>query len=124
KEPRMAVARSSAPDPALGDDASPVLVYARAMRTRTLLPVAAMLLLLSAPAFAKRDKIDCSKVSMTKLEPGWGNLPAALQKLPRGATLCGHAQGGETVFITSALDRDALEKFYAPLFASLGCKLT
>ena len=28
------------------------------------------------------------------------------------------------MFITSALDRDALEKFYAPLFASLGCKLT
>jgi hypothetical protein len=94
------------------------------MRTRPLLPVAAMLLLLSAPAFAKRDKIDCSKVSMTKLEPGWGKLPATLQKLPPGATLCGHPQAGGTVFITSALDRDALEKFYAPLFASLGCKLT
>lgn len=94
------------------------------MRTRSLLPVAVTLLLLSATALANRDKIDCSKVSMTKLEPGWGKLPAKLQKLPPGATLCGHPQDGETVFVTSALDRDALEKFYTPLFASLGCKLT
>jgi hypothetical protein len=94
------------------------------MRTRLLVPVAAMCLLLSAAAFAKRDKIDCAKVSVTKLEPGWGNLSAALQKLPPGATLCGHTQAEGTVFITSALDRDALEKFYAPLFASVGCKLT
>jgi hypothetical protein len=92
------------------------------MRKRPFFALATLCLLLSAPAFAKRDKIDCSKVSLTKLEPGWGKLPAALQKLPPGAKLCGHA--GETVFITSALDRDALEKFYAPLFASLGCKLT
>jgi len=94
------------------------------MRARALLSMAALGLLVAAPAFAKRDKIDCSKVSMTKLEPGWGKLPAKLQKLPPGATLCGHPAGGDTVFITSALDRDALEKFYTPLFASLGCKLT
>src|SRR5215467_16049630 len=85
--------------------------------------LATLCILLAAPAFAKRDKIDCSKVSMTKLQPGWGKLAPALQKLPPGATLCGNS-GGESVFITSELDRDALEKFYAPLFASLGCKLT
>jgi hypothetical protein len=83
----------------------------------------ASLCLLSAPAFAKRIKIDCAKVSVTKLEPGWGKLPPVLQKLPPGAKRCGTAGGGG-VFITSALDRNALEKFYKPLFASLGCKLT
>jgi len=93
------------------------------MRMRRSFTLATLCVLLAAPAFAKRDKIDCSKVSMTKLKPGWGNLAPALQKLPPGAELCGNA-GGDTVFITSALDRDALEKFYAPLFASLGCKLT
>jgi hypothetical protein len=93
------------------------------MRTRSSFALATLCVLLAAPAFAKRDKIDCSKVSITKLEPGWGKLAPALQKLPPGAKLCGN-DGGETVFITSALDRDALEKFYAPLFASLGCKLT
>jgi len=85
--------------------------------------VVATLCLLSVAALAERKKIDCSKVSMTKLEPGWGTLPRALQKLPPGATLCG-TPGGSSVFITSALNVEALEKFYAPLFASLGCKLT
>ena len=93
------------------------------MRMNPWLPVAALCLVVSFPAFAKRTKTDCSKVSMTKLKPGWGTLPAALQKLPPGATLCG-TPGGGGVFILSELDRDALEKFYAPLFASLGCKLT
>lgn len=93
------------------------------MRKHVFLAMATLCLLLFAPAFAaKRSKIECSKVSMTKLAPGWGKLPAALQKLPPGATLCGSS--GRTAFITSALDRNALEKFYAPLFASLGCKLT
>ena len=91
------------------------------MRKRPFFAVAVLCLVLSTPSFAERKKIDCSKVSLTKLDPGWGKLPAALQKLPPGATLCGNTGG--TVFITSALDRDALEKFYAPLFASLGCKL-
>jgi hypothetical protein len=93
------------------------------MCLRPSLALATLCLLVSGPAFAKRDKIDCSKVSATKLEPGWGKLAPALQKLPPGATLCGN-NGGQTVFITSALDSDALEKFYAPLFASVGCKLT
>src|SRR5262245_29076510 len=97
--------------------------YARAMRKRPFLVMAALCLLLSAPAVAERKKIDCSKVSMTKLEPGWGKLAPALQKLPPGAALCGNTGGG-SVFITSALGVAALEKFYAPLFASLGCKLT
>jgi len=57
------------------------------------------------------------------LEPGWGKLARALQKLPPGAVLCGNT-GGESVFITSELGVAALEKFYVPLFASLGCKLT
>jgi hypothetical protein len=95
--------------------------YARGMRIRSLL--ALVCLLVSALAFAKRSKTDCSKVSMTKLEPGWGKLDPALQKLPPGATLCGNAGGG-SVFVLSELDRAALEKFYAPLFASVGCKLT
>ena len=93
------------------------------MRLRPCFALAGLCLLLAAPAFAKRDKIDCSKVSMTKLQPGWGKLAPALQKLPPGAQLCGNT-GGESVFIASALERDALEKFYTPLFASLGCKLT
>ena len=92
------------------------------MNKRPCFAVATLCFLFSTSAFAERKKIDCSKVSLTKLESGWGTLPAALQKLPPGATLCGNTGG--TVFITSALDRDALEKFYAPLFASLGCKLT
>ena len=93
------------------------------MRKSPILVMATLCLLLAAPASAERKKIDCSKVSMTKLEPGWGKLAPALQKLPPGATLCGNA-GGSNVFITSALGVEALEKFYAPLFASLGCKLT
>jgi hypothetical protein len=92
------------------------------MVKRAFFALATLCLLWSVPAFAKRSKIACSKVSLTKLEPGWGKLPPVLQKLPPGATLCGNSGGGG-VFITSALDRNALEKFYAPLFASLGCKL-
>lgn len=93
------------------------------MRKRPFFIIAALCLLFAAPTFAERKKIDCSKVSMTKLEPGWGTLASALRKLPPGAVLCGNT-GGNNVFITSALGVDALEKFYAPLFASLGCKLT
>src|SRR5262245_34669309 len=93
-----------------------------AMRIGLLPLLACICLLAVSPAFAKRDKIECSKVSLTKLEPGWGKLPPVLQKLPPGATLCGAA--GETAFIASELDAQALEKFYAPLFAAVGCKLT
>src|SRR5215471_8112332 len=92
------------------------------MRMRLLLVLISVCLLDVTPALAKRDKTDCSKVSLTKLQPGWGKLPAGLQKLPPGATLCGTT--GETALITSELDRAALEKFYAPLFAALGCKLS
>jgi hypothetical protein len=78
--------------------------------------------LVASSAFAmKRSKIECSKISMTKLSPGWGRMPAALQKLPPGAALCG-MNAAEVPFITSELDAPALQKFYAPLFASLGCK--
>jgi len=107
----------------VANDVGAIVVYARAMRMRSSFTLATLCILLAAPAFAKRAKIDCSKVSMTKLEPGWGKLAPALQKLPPGAKLCGN-NGGQSVFITSALGPDALEKFYAPLFASLGCKLT
>ena len=93
------------------------------MRMQSLFVMATLCLLLSASALAERKKIDCSKVSMTKLEPGWGKLAPELQKLPPGAALCGNT-GGSSVFITSALGVTALEKFYAPLFASVGCKLT
>lgn len=94
------------------------------MRIRALFALTTLCLVIpAASAFAGRKKIDCAKVSLTKLAPGWGKLRPALQKLPPGAKLCGNTGGG-SVFITSALDRKALEKFYAPLFASLGCKLT
>src|SRR5215470_17649661 len=74
------------------------------------------------PAFAaKRSKIECSKVSLNKLKPGWGHIPPALQKLPPGASLCG-VNAADVAFIVSELDAPALEKFYAPLFASVGCK--
>ena len=90
------------------------------MRMTVLVVVCA---LVAAPsAFAmKRDKIECAKVSITKLTPGWGRIPAALQKLPPGAKLCG-VNAAQVAFITSELDAPALEKFYAPLLASLGCK--
>jgi len=86
----------------------------------TLLVVGCVLLASSAFAM-KRDKIECSKVSLTKLAPGWGGIPAALQKLPPGASLCG-VNAAQVAFIVSALDAPALQKFYEPLFASLGCK--
>ena len=55
------------------------------------------------------------------IQPGWGKIPAALQKLPAGAALCG-TNGVDVAFITSELEAPELEKFYAPLFASVGCK--
>jgi hypothetical protein len=84
---------------------------------------AATCVLVSLPALAKpkRDKIDCAKASLTKLEPGWGKIPAALQKLPPGASLCG-VTVAETAVVLSDIDSKALEKFYAPLFATVGCK--
>jgi hypothetical protein len=78
-------------------------------------------LLASSALAAKRSKIECSKVSMTKLQAGWGDMPAALQKLPPGASMCG-TNGAGVAFILSELDTAALEKFYAPLFAAVGCK--
>jgi len=75
----------------------------------------------SALAKPKRSKIECAKVSINKLKPGWGKIPAALQKLPPGASLCG-TNGVDVAFITSELEAPDLEKFYAPLFASVGCK--
>jgi hypothetical protein len=70
---------------------------------------------------AKRSKIECSRVSLTPLTAGWGKLPAALQKLPPKANLCG-VNGAGVAFITSELTASELQKFYAPLFASVGCK--
>lgn len=88
---------------------------------RTLVVVGASLLLASsAYAAVKRTKIECSKASLTPLTPGWGKIPSALQKLPPGATLCGVAN--DTAVILSNLDAPALQKFYAPLFAQVGCK--
>jgi hypothetical protein len=90
----------------------------------TILIAASALLVSSAFAIAagmKRSKIECAKVSITKLSPGWGAIPAALQKLPPGAALCG-VNAAQVAFITSELDAPALQKFYEPLFASVGCK--
>ena len=75
----------------------------------------------SALAKPKRSKIECAKVSINKLKPGWGKIPTALQKLPPGASLCG-VNAADVAFITSELDAPDLEKFYAPLFAAAGCK--
>ena len=86
--------------------------------------VVAVSVLVAASAFAgamKRSKIECSKVSITKLTPGWGRIPPALQKLPPGASLCG-VNAAQVAFVVSDLEAPALEKFYAPLFAGLGCK--
>jgi hypothetical protein len=83
--------------------------------------VAACALIASSALAMKRSKVECSKVSITKLTPGWGRIPAALQKLPPGASLCG-VNAAQVAFIISELDAPALETFYAPLFASLGCK--
>jgi hypothetical protein len=93
------------------------------MRKRELVVLVASSMLVSSSALAKpkRDKIECAKASSSKLAPGWGKLPAALQKLPPGATLCG-VSGDDNAFILSALDSKALEAFYAPLFATVGCK--
>jgi hypothetical protein len=91
------------------------------MRISRFLLAAALCSLLASTALAKRDKIECSKVSSTKLQSGWGDIPTALQKLPPGASLCGTNAAG-VAFILSALDTPALEKFYAPLFAAVGCK--
>jgi hypothetical protein len=77
----------------------------------------------SVLAKPKRSKIECAKVSITKLKPVWGQIPPALQRLPPGASLCG-VNGAGVAFITSELDAAELEKFYAPLFASVGCKPT
>jgi len=88
---------------------------------RTSLVIVVCLLVASSAFSAKRSKIDCSKVSLNKLQPGWGRLPVALQKLPLGASLCGVNAAG-VAFVLSDLDAPALEKHYAPLFASVGCK--
>jgi hypothetical protein len=78
-------------------------------------------LLASSALAAKRSKIECAKVSINKLQAGWGDIPAALQKLPPGANLCGTNAAG-VAFILSELDTPALGKFYTPLFAAVGCK--
>lgn len=89
---------------------------------RIVLVVAVLVVLVASSAFAmKRSKIECSKVSITRLTPGWGRIPPALQKLPPGAALCG-VNAAQVAFVVSDLEAPALEKFYAPLFASLGCK--
>ena len=93
------------------------------MRLRRFALFSAACVVVAVPALAKpkRGKIECAKVSMTKLESGWGKIPAALQKLPPDASLCG-VSGTDTAFVLSALDAQALEKFYTPLFAAVGCK--
>ena len=57
--------------------------------------------------------------------PGsWGNVPAELRKLPPGAEHCGadtRTKKDGLAVIASPLSRDELEKFYAPLFAQVGC---
>jgi hypothetical protein len=61
------------------------------------------------------------------LSTGWGVLPAALQQLPSGGTLCGTASSDattlqQTVVLTS-MSASALVAFYHPLMAEPGCTL-
>jgi hypothetical protein len=88
-----------------------------------LLVIAGAIVLLASSGYAgvKRSKIECSKASLTPLKPGWGQIPPALQKLPPGASLCGMSGAGVAI-ILSDLEAPALQKFYAPLFAQVGCK--
>jgi hypothetical protein len=81
-----------------------------------------------------RQKMSCAEYARaiigkgdeSKFRPGtWGqSVPAALQKLPPGAELCGvdtrHSKGGVAI-IRSALFGSDLEKFYSPLFKEVGC---
>ena|SRR5215813_5717698 len=91
------------------------------MRSRRFAVLVVVCCLAPSTALAKRDKVECSKASLVKLYPGWRSIPAALQKLPPGATLCG-TNGAEVAFILSDLDLPALQKYYEPMFAELGCK--
>ena len=96
--------------------------YHAFMRVTRLILIAVCVLASSAPfAKPKRSKIECSDASMTKLKPGWGHVPPALQKVPPGASLCG-VNAADVAFVVSELDAKALETFYAPLFAAVGCK--
>ena len=82
----------------------------------------------------RRQKMSCAEYARaimgkgeeSKFLPGtWGqSVPAALQKLPPGAELCGvdtrHSKSGVAI-IRSALFGSDLEKFYSPLFKEVGC---
>lgn len=58
--------------------------------------------------------------------PGsWGSVPPELRTLPPGAQHCGAdspAPKAGTAVILSSLAGDDLKKFYAPLFAKVGCQ--
>lgn len=51
----------------------------------------------------------------------WGDLPAALRKLPAGAELCGVGSQGQVIVVSPAFGKE-LESHYAPLFEAVGCK--
>ena len=65
---------------------------------------------------SKRFKMD------TTIKPGWGKVKSELQKLPPGAELCGVDSSMGQAVVKSPLYGKALEAYYAPLFAKIGCK--
>ena len=65
---------------------------------------------------SKRFKLD------TKIKPGWSKVRAELRKLPPDAELCGVDSELGQAIIKSPLYGKALEAYYAPLFAKIGCK--
>jgi len=60
-------------------------------------------------------------------QPGsWGNVPAALQKLPPGSTLCGAAtreSGTATVVVSTGISIQDLNSFYQQLLTGDGCNV-
>jgi hypothetical protein len=77
----------------------------------------------------------CSQIQSAAMSTGvaftlgsWGPIPAGLQALPSGATLCGlqsdgdaAVEGNDIVIVDSALTGQALLAFYAPLAEKLSC---
>ena len=61
-------------------------------------------------------------VPMKVAAGSWGKVPAELRKLPPGAELCGVDASLGQAIIKSPLFGKALESYYAPLFAKVGCK--
>jgi hypothetical protein len=91
-----------------------------------------------SPGGPSRKTVSCSDVQTEEsampnatFNPGsWGNVPATMQQVPPGGTLCGSTvvavDGGKAQVIThivSTLWDQDLYNFYLPLVMNLGCTL-